>query len=479
MKKLLLFLALISTSCLMAQSAFLLRETVATELHKIEKALTIYHPNPYYWHHEAAVADFRAELLASLPDRISRADAFRCYNQFVNFFNDAHTRISAYSVYQAFQKEGGLFFPMAVDVMDQELVIRDDYGPRIDSNWKGQRILEINGVGAPQLMAQMLRHAHRETDELDRAVITRDFPYYLWLAYGWTGPYQIKLLSARGEVSQTEIDGISAQVLTQAQKSVAPPATDVVAFQMLDDSIAYLNIRDFESWSRQRFRKVFAEAFAYFAQEGATSLVVDVRNHNGGDARIGEDLARHFSETSFRPFAYSTWKATPALKGAFKNVYVPGFLHWALPVLKGVNPHTKAIYRAADYETARVEYPVVKPFRANRRFRGEVYLLMDHHTFSAGTCFAALFKDHQMGTIIGQPSGNLANFHADALLRFELPESGFRLQISNSYLVRPSGEESLKPVMPDVHLPHTVDALTYTVDQLIRRSKTEAISFRQ
>ncbi|MEO0790604.1 MAG: S41 family peptidase, partial [Bacteroidota bacterium] len=126
--------------------------------------------------------------------------------------------------------------------------------------------------------------------------------------------------------------------------------------------------------------------------------------------------------------------------------------------------HTRAIYNTPDYENARVEYPWVKPFSNRRQFQGSVHLLIDQHTFSAGTCFAAMFQDFNMGTIYGQPSGNLASFHADALLRSSMEHSNTRLHISTSYCVRPNGDEGPGPVQPDVLVEG--DALNFLLDRL-------------
>lgn len=119
---------------------------------------------------------------------------------------------------------------------------------------------------------------------------------------------------------------------------------------------------------------------------------------------------------------------------------------------------------AADGENARVEYPLIKPYGANRAFAGEVTMLMDNNTFSAGTCFAAMFKDWNMGTIVGQQSGNLANFHADGLMKMGMSGGQLVLQVSNSYLVRPNGDETPAAVQPDVPLADDVDALDYALE---------------
>ncbi|MEM9836180.1 MAG: S41 family peptidase [Bacteroidota bacterium] len=439
---------------LIAQNATYPKAQLAHELDRITQVMETYHPNAYHYVDSVALRNLRNALTADLPDQMAPVQAYRQINQYVCAFGDGHTRVWDRQHRKTFIENGGLEFPYAVKIKNV------DYIEAITPTGS-QQMLAINGIPAADIVTTLRRHASRETTALDDFLVSRNFPYYLWLAYGWEGTFMVEWRIGGRSVTEV-IEGISP--LDRPQASSEEPT---VSFQVLDNQIAYLKVAHFEK-GLAYYRKKYAEAFALFREADAQALIIDVRNHDGGDQRAGEELARYFAKTPFRSFAYSEWKATPKFKKVFKDVYIPKPLHWALPLFKGLNPHTKAIYNAADHANARVEYKLRKPLAGKRFFDGPVTLLMDQNTFSAGTCFAAMFKDYEMGTIIGQESGSLANFHADGLLRMQIKDLDLVLQISNSYLVRPSGEETPQPVQPDVYLSPELDALAHAL-QLARK----------
>lgn len=446
------------------------RVSIINDLDRTVAAMEKYHCNAYHYTTEEDVAALKDELAAGLPANPTRMDAYRALSQLTCAFGDGHTRVWDYGIEKDYRAAGGTYFPLAVTARAGQLTVSADY--RADNtDLTGRQILAINGIPAKRLIAEMSVHASRETATLDLVLLSGNFARYLWLTYDW----------AAGDFELTFNDGSALTVTGLTKKEItanrpAPEDTPLITTEILDGNIAYLRIDHFEG-SPKKFKQLFKEAFATINASGATQLILDLRNHGGGDSRVGNDLARYLASEPFRQFAYSEWKATADFKDAFKNAYFPSRLHWALPLVKGFNPHSKAIYSAADGESARVSYNLIKPYPAGRAFNGEVTMLMDNNTFSAGTCFAAMFKDYAMGTIVGQESGNLANFHADGLLKMGMQNGDLLLQISNSYLVRPSGDEAAVAVQPDVLLDPATDALEYALDML--RGNTETTAARK
>lgn len=440
MRNAILILTFIVGQFALAQDSLVTRNQVAEEMEKTQRLLEIYHVNAYAYRDSAEVVAYRQRILDRIPEEVGAEDAYRYLNQFVCFFNDGHTRLYG-NHFSSYREQGGRFIPIQVDIEDGHIWIAQAQ----DESLIGQRIHMINGVSTSELLLEMESHASRETQALDRALITSNFPYYLWLAKGRSDTFH--LVTDRGAV---QIPAVLYEDIPQ-QLVHSLGGESIVHYEILEGQVGYLRIADFYSLSRAAFKRAYDAAFSYFRENGITeNLIIDIRNHDGGDARYGEDLARYFADDNFRSFSYSLWRATPQFKEVFKQVYIPGPIRWATGLIKGFNPHTRAIYNTPDYENALVEYSWVKPFRARKQFEGRVHLLIDAHTFSAGTCFAAMFQDFNMGTIYGQPSGNLASFYADALLRSSMEYSQTRLHISTSYCVRPSGDESPSPVQPDV-----------------------------
>lgn len=81
-----------------------------------------------------------------------------------------------------------------------------------------------------------------------------------------------------------------------------------------------------------------------------------------------------------------------------------------------------------------------------------VYVLTDVYTYSSGMDFAMLVADNHLGTLIGEPCGNLPDSYGD-ILRFQLPHSQLNLTVSYKKWWRVDPEKTGEPVIPDILCP--------------------------
>lgn len=139
-------------------------------------------------------------------------------------------------------------------------------------------------------------------------------------------------------------------------------------------------------------------------------------------------------------------------------MYIPKVLRWA-KFLYGINKHTKAIWNTKDNELAVVNNKLIKPKRSALKYKRNIYVLTDNYTFSAGSMFAGMVKDYKLGTIIGEPTGNLSSFYADPFMWYQLPNSKITFQVSTSLEVRPNGILDTESILPDISIKYKEDAL--------------------
>ena len=90
--------------------------------------------------------------------------------------------------------------------------------------------------------------------------------------------------------------------------------------------------------------------------------------------------------------------------------------------------------------------------RVGNRFDGRVWVLIDRHSFSNAAVVAAIIQDHGLGTLMGEATADLATTFG-SIEHFKLPNSGISIAYPKSSMVRPSGDESVRGVQPDVPLP--------------------------
>lgn len=82
-------------------------------------------------------------------------------------------------------------------------------------------------------------------------------------------------------------------------------------------------------------------------------------------------------------------------------------------------------------------------------FDGNVFLLTDTGSFSSSMLFAQYVKDNKLGTIIGEPPGNIPNGYGE-VATFSMPNSGLCFQVSTKQFFRADRNNTDVLIMPDI-----------------------------
>lgn len=103
-------------------------------------------------------------------------------------------------------------------------------------------------------------------------------------------------------------------------------------------------------------------------------------------------------------------------------------------------------------------------------YDGKVFILTDVFTFSSAMDFAMFFKDNNLGTVVGEASGNMPESYGD-VLSFTVPNSKLAFSVSYKKWHRIDQSKCDEPIKPDYEC-KSQDALSYA-KQLIVEKKYE------
>lgn len=440
---------------LSAQNEKISRDQMRTDIDILHSMIEYAHPNPYHSRTEAEIKFFKDSLIRELPYSLPTTTFRRVVDEFLVYYNDAHTGVHLPTWRLSFFDQGGKMLPLKVRITDGQVYLRENFGDL----QVGDEITAINHFGIDQVLEMMRPLVPRESDEALDAYIAAHFPDHLWRSTGWGGPYVINYRRAGGKEQDFRTKGIGQAEFEQLR--AAQRVSDPLHYEVLNDSVALLKIHHFGDYHRSYYRSAFRNIFKTIHQDQIDHLILDIRNNQYGDVRIAEDLGRYLSDATFQAFSKTYWRVTPELR---KNLETNEILNY--PLLYESNLHKREIRTTENGELAKVEYRSVRPHNFNKRFTGQVYLITDHHTFAAGSAFAAMFQDHDMGTIIGQSTSNRGSFFADPFTSTLLPNSKVKVRISSSFMVRPNGENTLTTVEPDIALDQQTDPVNYILEQL-------------
>ena len=163
-----------------------------------------------------------------------------------------------------------------------------------------------------------------------------------------------------------------------------------------------------------------------------TTLVIDLRENHGGNSAVGDMLVTYLTDKPYRMFASSEIKISSQLIDWRER------LGYEVP---------ENFYERAG-ETFLESYPLESPPATPLRFEGEVFVLTSERTDSSATNFAAVIKDFELGSIVGEETGGLPTHVGNSII-FTLPETGLELRVSSTYFVRPGNFDDGRGVLPD------------------------------
>jgi hypothetical protein len=420
------------------------------------------HPNPYRFTEKNHLLSKIDSIKIKLPDSLTIMNFWRVLDEIIVTYNDAHSTAEDRYVLSDYVKKDRLFFPLTASIQNNRIFVskHDSLGQVLP---EGVEIKKINGKSGKEIVKDLLKHATKETQDLKRQEISDDFGFYLWKTYDWGAKFTIHYTS----IDTANVDSIVVE--GEKWESRARPVqseTDSYHFKLLEDKVGLMTIADFNG-DEQAIKDFYEESFKLLAESNSSHLILDFRGHIGGADSYGEHLAKYFAKVPYRKLSKAYWKITPDFKEAFDRRFVPKGIRWFRPIYL-INEYSSVFYGAKQNELVTVNYELKDPLPKDERFLGNVYLITDHNTFSAGSIFAEMFKYYNMGKIIGQPTGNLCSFNGFALANFTLPNSRLSFRVSSVYSIANNKEEGLQSVEPDDKISLESDPLDYIFKTYIR-----------
>lgn len=176
----------------------------------------------------------------------------------------------------------------------------------------------------------------------------------------------------------------------------------------------------------KEYKECLAEMFQKVKESGIDNVCVDLRENGGGSSLVADEFIHYLDVDS-----YQTWGQDWRL----------GVFMLSSKGSTNVNPQYKDLL-----------------------FSGNVYVLTSTDTFSSAMDFAMLISDNDLGTIVGEPSGNKPRSYGDIAV-FKLRNSGLVMQVSTKKWYRVDEENADDFIEPDLEC-KSEEALQVLLDYL-------------
>ena len=398
---------------------------------------------------EAAFDAHHAALRGSITEPLDQAAAEVLFQRFVAFADTGHARVElSAAAYAAFRQGGGKVVPFFVRVIDGRTLVAESYTPDLQV---GDEVAAIDEIPMAVWLERLGAHVSAETSHLEHALFEFWFPRLMWLELGEVDAIAVGV--RRGDAAAADV-----RVKTRTADEIEAAARrgperlelswDDRESRQLGDGVGYLRPGPFyepegeDPFDPAVFLDFLDTAFGELIAAGTSALIVDLRDNPGGDNSFSDPMIAWFADRPFRFNSRFRIRVSPQTTASNARRLEAG-------EATGPSQAFAQLYaRHRDGEVVDFELAYAEP-RQGERFTGDVYLLVNRHSFSNAVNAAALSQDYGFATILGEETADLATAFG-AMEHFELPATGIRVGYPKAFIIRPSGDETLRGVVPDI-----------------------------
>ena len=398
-----------------------------------------------------------AEAWKALDKPMSRMEARLFFQRFVARSRIAHARIDLpHQAYAEFREAGGKAFPLYIKVHDGKVRITENYSASEQVS-PGDELLAVNDVALADLLTEFRGYLSADTDLMFNGFMEFRLPFLLWLKWGEVGTFSIRLQDSGGRVRNVKLAAQTAEQVRRNAKS--QPEILELDWQrqasMLPGDYAYLRPGPFfnttegadDVWDTTAFYQFIDTAFVQFNAADSKALLIDLRNNPGGDASFSDRMISWIADRPFRftsGFFIKVSEQTTAANQARLDAGSGGD--------GGISADFAKEYARREVgDVFEFAIPLVQP-RDGRKFTRPVFALVNRHSYSNTVTAAALLQDYSLATILGEETSDLATTYG-AMEQFTLPNTGIRVGYPKAFIVRPSGDRTVRGVVPDISIP--------------------------
>ncbi|MCR9171883.1 MAG: S41 family peptidase [bacterium] len=441
-----------------AQSELTAKEDVLKDLELLRSLLIEAHIAPFAYTSEEAFEEKYEEVRAGIQaDSLNDFEIISRFQRLASVLNNGHTEIDFPArKYIEDLYAGARVFPYELAFEQGKALVRKDWSKGNESmvDWE---VLSIDGRVIQEILEDIYPQISAERTYFKNAKIEfYSFPRYYWQVFGQKNRFVIELRNQSGQTKTVEVGAILGMEEFEMQRDeVLKGSMEVKVL----GNVGYLNPGDL-SGDLVMFQQYIDSAFLVFKESNAQSIILDLRNNRGGDDVFGDYIVSYFADRPFR------WNKTFELRtSAFLKEIVRAKFDTSTvynqQILKNANG-TRFAFDFGSYE----------PQPEEKRFGGDVYVLVNRQSYSQSSVTAAQIQDYGFGTIVGEETGEFPSLYA-AKFTYVLPRTKIPVGLSKGHIVRVNGNTDKKGVIPDWTIQdHLLDEKDEILDTLLQELGT-------
>jgi hypothetical protein len=379
------------------------------------------------------------ELVKSqINQPLTRREFYLKIAPIIGMLKHTHTHIWISPEFRNFyDKKNGKYIPLDVRVDNGKLYVAKNYSSHKIK--EGEEIISINNIDSKEIVENLRRQVKSPTINFGQKWVEDDFAFLLWWVYDFCGHFIIKCndteLVLEGK-SKSELS-----TLRESNNEQEKAQSQNLSYKKIKAKIGLLKIKTFTS-SRNEYLSFLKEAFLKIKNDSIEFLIIDVRDNGGGGDWQGVELLKYIWDKPFKAHS-KFYRKKSRQKNRYASQILKWWIRWIPPIrTKHINEYFNDIdYQKASFgEIVTYEMPDETPEENPIRFNGDVFVLINHNTYSAAAVFATMINDYKIATLVGSETGQCASADGE-LLPFDLPNSHWGCYAATTLGVRPSGDK--------------------------------------
>ena len=366
-------------------------------------------------------------------DSVTLLQVTTIFQKVISVANNGHTEIDFPGAsYGAYAYSGGTIFPLEIAFENNKSLIRKNFSNNPDIKI-GSEIISINGVLMKNILAKIYPQISAERTYFKNAKIEMySFPRYYWQVFGKQANFEIEIYS-NGTVKKHSIKAVN--LIEGYEKKRTEVLNAKMKLKFFKKS-AYLNPGHFNG-DETKYQKFIDSAFVKINERQSENLIIDLRNNNGGNNSFSDYLVSYFADNPFKWNSKLSIKSSKFLKEHTRkhcdttDIYFKKILSYK---------------NGAFYDVHSDNY---QPQDINKRFIGNVYVLVNRQSHSMSAVTAAQIQDYKFGIIVGEETGDYPTLYASQF-QYALPNTGIIVKVSKGQITRVNGSKKREGVIPNI-----------------------------
>lgn len=472
MRPLFIIACLLMVSSVSAQK-LLTAQQLQADFVVLQRAYKTLHPGLYKYADSATINRYFADCQRELNHDQSLADAyltvmkltarFKCGHSYPNFYNQEGV------VKALFDQKNCL--PFWFRLVGNRMIITQTTDAAVPVS---AEVTAINGVAVGRIIETMLPLVRADGSNngkrLNLLQITGNNQEYFDVLLPMLFPspkpmFTLTLTDLRTRKSAVvSVNSVNHSARnTQINAGPSVKKDSAATFCWFDATTAQMTINSLASWDNSfKFGKFYDAAVTEFNQKKGRNLILDLRNCEGGDLWNGKQLIRHLiSKPIVVNEQQDCWAYVSMDSSLSQYIDNQWAYQWRYRNGNDFVRLPSGQYRGKkDGNGQRID-------PSDNHLTGRIFLLTSATNSSAAWQLAALMREHNLATLVGQETGgNQKGITAGALFFMVLPNS--KIEVDVPLIGMDYAEAAKRPdagIKPDVLVRPTVEAVVRGTDQ--------------